>query len=78
MEVLLIFAASLPFHSRESGNLPVFLTVLECDAERQLECREIPAFAGMEIILILPSALFSIPAPYNATIKKNILRRILR
>ena len=36
-------------HSRESGNLPVILTVLERDAGRQLEIGEIPAFAGMGV-----------------------------
>ena len=36
-------------HSRESGNLPVILTVLERDAGRQLEVGEIPAFAGMGV-----------------------------
>ena len=35
-------------HSRESGNLPESLTVFWHRALKQLEVREIPAFAGME------------------------------
>ena len=35
-------------HSRESGNLPESLTVFWHRAPKQLEVREIPAFAGME------------------------------
>ena len=39
-------------HSRESGESPCTLTVLERDAERQLEVREIPAFAGMGMLFL--------------------------
>ena len=44
----LVFIPATYFHSRESGNLPESLTVFWHRAPKQLDDREIPAFAGME------------------------------
>ena len=43
----LVFIPATYFHSRESGNLPESLTVFWHRAPKQLDDREIPAFAGM-------------------------------
>ena len=58
MGVNFFFRIKKHSHSRESGNLPESLTVFWHRAPKQSEDREIPAFAGMGIILIDAAPVF--------------------